>query len=128
MAIDRSARAAGLTRDRRLTVALTIWRSRGAMMKPLLVLAGFLLAGCSPRADQVFIVPGALVTGSSGAQPGYAVKLVRAKEAPSEVIGDDDSRCRLTAERFAGVDVGDWLACEWTITPDTAATIERTGA
>jgi hypothetical protein len=68
------------------------------------------------------------VTGSSGAQPGYAVKLVRAKEAPSEIVGDDGSRCRLTAERFAGVDVGDWLACEWTIAPDTVSSIAHTGA
>jgi hypothetical protein len=62
-----------------------------------------------------------LITGSSGAQPGYAIKLVRDKEQPSTVIGDDGSRCRLIAERFAKVDIGDWLACEWTIAPDTIA-------
>jgi hypothetical protein len=87
-----------------------------------------LLAGCTPRADQVFVAPSGLVTGSSGAQPGYAVKLVRAKQAPSEVVGDDGSRCRLTVERFAGVDVGDWLACEWAIAPDTVSSIAHTGA
>ena len=62
--------------------------------------------------------------GSSGAQPGYAIKLVLAKEAPSTVVGDDDSLCRLTAERYDRVDVGDWLACEWTIAPETTASIE----
>jgi hypothetical protein len=81
----------------------------------VLLLAVSSLGGCAPRADQVFVAPGRLVTGSSGAQPGYAIKLVRAKDPPSEVVGDDGSRCRLTAERYTRVEVGDWLACEWTI-------------
>jgi hypothetical protein len=81
----------------------------------VLVLAVFLVSGCSPRADQVFVAPARLVTGSSDGQPGYAVKLVRAKQAPAEVVGDDGSLCRLTPERFRKVDVGEWLACEWTI-------------
>jgi hypothetical protein len=75
--------------------------------------------GCSPRADRVFVAPGQTVEGSSGAQPGYAVKLVRWKEAPSTVVGDDGSVCRLTAERFTKVKADDWLACEWTIDGDT---------
>jgi hypothetical protein len=86
----------------------------------VLLVAVFLVWGCAPRADQVFVAQGRLVTGSSGAQPGYAIKLVRAKQAPAEVVGDDGSLCRLTAERFAKVDVGEWLACEWTIAPDTS--------
>jgi hypothetical protein len=56
------------------------------------------------------------------------VKLVQGKQAPAEVVGDDGSLCRLTAERFADVEVGDWLGCEWTIAPDTTATIARAGA
>jgi hypothetical protein len=54
--------------------------------------------------------------------------LVLAKQPPAEVVGDDGSLCRLTPERFARVDVGEWLACEWTIAPDTTATIVRAGA
>ena len=91
------------------------------MRIPALMLAAALLYGCSARADQVFMAPGSLVTVSSGAQPGYGIKLVRAKEDPRDVVGHDGSRCRLTAEWFARVDVGDWLACEWTITPEPAA-------
>ena len=94
------------------------------MLTSLLLLAIALLCGCSPRADQVFTAPG-LVTGSSGGQPGYAVKLVRAKEPPSTIIGDDGSLCRLTAERSAKVEPGDWLACEWTIAPDTPSSTAR---
>jgi hypothetical protein len=94
----------------------------------VLVLAVFLVCGCAPRADQVFTAPGRLVTGSSGAHPGYAIKLVRAKQTSVEVVGDDGSLCRLTPERFAKVNVGEWLACEWTIAPDTTATIARAGA
>src|SRR4051812_27699590 len=80
----------------------------------VLLVVLFLIWGCSSRADQVFVAPG-LMTGSSGAQPGSAIKRVETKQAPSTVVGDDGSLCRLTAERFAKVDVGDWLACEWTI-------------
>jgi hypothetical protein len=94
----------------------------------LLLLGSLLACACSPRADQVFVVPGQFVSGTSGAQPGYAVKLVRAKEAPATVLGDDGSLCRLAAERFDRVDVGDWLSCEWTIAPDTTASITRAGA
>lgn len=85
----------------------------------VLLLAVLLMCGCAPRADQVFAAPDRLIKASSGAQPGYAVKLVRAKQPPSEVIGDDGSRCRLTPERVAKVAVGDWLSCEWTIAADT---------
>jgi hypothetical protein len=91
-------------------------------VRPSLYLLGMcLMAGCSPRADQVFVAPDRLVTGSSGPQPGYTIKVVRDKKAPREVVGDDGSVCRLTAERFASVAVGDWLACEWSIAPDTLA-------
>jgi hypothetical protein len=82
-----------------------------------LLLAATLLWGCAARVDRVFAVPGSLSTGSFGPQPGYAVKLIMGKEAPTGVVGDDGSLCRLTAERFARVAVGDWVACEWTITP-----------
>jgi hypothetical protein len=94
----------------------------------LLMLAVLLLSGCSPRADQVFLVPDRLISGSSGPQPGYTIKLVRGKESPYEIVGDDGSRCRLTVERFAGVNVCDWLACEWTIVPDSTGDIARTDA
>jgi hypothetical protein len=93
----------------------------------LLCTAGFLL-GCAPRADQVFSSPGSLTTGSSGTQPGYGAKLVRAKHVPTDVIGDDGSVCRLTEDRFAEVDVGDWVACSWMIVPDTIAAATRAGA
>jgi hypothetical protein len=86
-----------------------------------LLLAGLFSLACAHRADQVFVAPGRLVTGSSGAQPGYAIKVVRAKQAPTELVGDDGSICRLTAERFAQVEVGDWLACDWTVAPDSSA-------
>ena len=91
------------------------------MRSSLLLLAMLLASGCSPRADQVFAAPG-LLLGSSGAQPGYAIKLVQGKGPPSTVVGDDGSVCRLTAERFAEVKPGNWLACEWTIAADTTAT------
>jgi hypothetical protein len=96
----------------------------GCLRPSLLLLAVLLACACSPRADQVFGAPG-VVTGSSGAQPGYAIKRVRDKEEPATVIGDDGSLCRLIAERFAQVDIGDWLACEWTIAPDTIASIAQ---
>jgi hypothetical protein len=69
-----------------------------------------------------------VITGRSGALPGYAVRQVRAKLGDTEVLGDDGSVCRLTAERFARVEIGHWLACNWTITPDTVPTIARAGA
>jgi hypothetical protein len=100
-----------------------------ASVRPsLLLLPVLLMCGCAPRADQVFTAPGSLVSGTSGAQPGYAIKLVRAKQAATEVVGDDGSLCRLTSERFATVDVGDWLACDWTIVPDAAETVAQAGA
>jgi hypothetical protein len=94
-----------------------------------LLFAVSLTWGCSARADQVFSAPG-LLTGSSGAQPGYAIKLVWAKEAPSALIGDDGSVCRVIAERFTQVDEGDWVGCEWTIEveSDTTAGIAQAGA
>jgi uncharacterized heparinase superfamily protein len=85
------------------------------MRTPMLPFALSQLAACSPRADQVYVAPTRLITGSSGAQPGYAVKLVRAKEEHSEVVGDDGSVCRLTPGRFEEVKVGSWLACDWTL-------------
>jgi hypothetical protein len=78
----------------------------------------------SPTASRTTLV----VTGSSGAQSGYALKLVRGKEPPSTVVGDDGSICRLTTERFARVKPGKWLACEWTIAPDTTASNGEAGA
>ena len=95
--------------------------SLGLKRYSLLFFALLFASGCSPRADQVFAAPG-LLTGSSGAQPGYAIKLVQAKEPPSTAVGDDGSLCRLTAERFAHVEPGKWLACEWSIAPDIIAT------
>jgi hypothetical protein len=98
-------------------------------MRPVLIaLASVLGWGCVTRADQAFVARGRLISGSSGAQPGYAIKMVRAKQAPSKVIGDDGSLCRLTADRFAHVEVGEWLACTWTIAPDTTAAIAQAGA
>ncbi len=91
------------------------------MRTALLLSAIGLTLGCTPRADQVFTVPGRITTGSSGAQPGYAIKLVQAKQAPSEIVADDGSLCRLTAERFSQVGVGEWIACGWTIASETAA-------
>jgi hypothetical protein len=98
------------------------------MRTALLLCIVSLMPGCAPRAEQVFSVPGRLTTGSSGAQPGYAVKLVRAKQAPTEVVADDGSLCRLAASRFAEVKPGAWIACDWTIVPDPIATITRAGA
>lgn len=54
--------------------------------------------------------------------------MVRGKEAPAEIFGDDGSLCRLTPERFVAVEVGEWLACDWTIAPDTTAANVREGA
>ena len=97
-------------------------------MRPFaLLLAGLLAFGCAPRTDPVFAESAPVITGRSGALPGYAVKQVRGMLRNTEVIGDDGSVCRLTAERFAQVDIGDWLACNWTITPDTMPTIARAG-
>jgi hypothetical protein len=93
-----------------------------------LLLAGLLALGCAPRTDQVVAESTPVITGRSGALPGYAVKQVRGKLRDTEVLGDDGSVCRLTAERFGDVEIGDWLACNWTITPDTIPTIARAGA
>ncbi len=99
-------------------------------MRPvLLLLVGLFAFGCAPRADQVATEAApVLMTGRFGAIPGYAVKQVRGKLRETEVLGDDGSVCRLTAERFKNVEIGDFLACDWTITPDTLPTIARTGA
>jgi hypothetical protein len=97
------------------------------MRSPQLLIALLLVCGCAPRADHVFSARGLLV-GSLGALPGYGIKLVRAKEAPSTVLGDDGSVCRLTAERFDQLDVGDWLSCEWTIEPEPTASSAEAGA
>jgi len=86
----------------------------------------FLICGCSPRPDQVFLAAD-LISASSGPQPGYNIKLVGGKEPPLTVIGDDGSVCRLIAERFAQVDLGDWLSCNWTFDPDSTETIARAG-
>jgi hypothetical protein len=99
-----------------------------SLLRTPLLLSLAVLAGCASRADRVFVTPGRVATGSSGAQPGSAIKQIRAKQPPTEVVGDDGSLCRLTTERFATVGVGDWLNCEWTIAPDTTATISRAGA
>jgi hypothetical protein len=93
-----------------------------------LLLVGLFALGCAPRTDQVVDESPPVMTGRYGALPGYAVKQVRGKLRDTEVIGHDGSVCRLTAERFADVEIGDWLACNWTITPDTMPTIERAGA
>jgi hypothetical protein len=98
------------------------------MRTALLFCLGSLMLGCAPRADQIFTVPGRLTTGSSGAQPGYTVKLVRAKQPPTEVVADDGSLCRLTPSRFEDVHPGAWITCDWTIPSDTIATIKRGGA
>ena len=93
-----------------------------------LLLVGLFALGCAPRADQVFADSHPVITGRSGALPGYAVKQVRGRLRDTEVLGDDGSVCRLTSERFADVEIGDWLACNWTITLDTIPTIARAGA
>ena len=82
-----------------------------------LLLIGSVVAGCAPRADQVFAAEGRILTGSSGAIPGYGVKLIAGKQRQDEVLGDDGSVCRLTRKRFQRTQVGDWLACDWTIAP-----------
>lgn len=88
-------------------------------MRPfVLLLMGFLVGGCVPRADQVFVVQGQIFTGSSGAIPGYEIKLVRGKQGENEAVGDDGSICRLTRERFQRTKAGNWLACNWTIAPE----------
>jgi hypothetical protein len=94
----------------------------------LLLLVGLFAVGCAPRADQVATESAPVMTGRFGALPGYAVKQVRGKLRDTEVLGDDGSVCRLTVERFKNVDIGEFLACNWTITPDTIPTIARSGA
>ena len=93
-----------------------------------LLLAGLLAAACAPRSDPVLAEPHGVITGRFGAIPGYAVKQVLGKLRDTEVLGNDGSVCRLTAERVAHVEAGDWLACNWTITPDTLPSIARAGA
>lgn len=83
-----------------------------------LLLASLPALGCTPRMDQVIPAPALVITGSWGAIPGYGVKLVGGRLRDTEVLGHDGSVCRLTPERFAQVRTGDWLACNWTITPD----------
>ena len=83
-----------------------------------LFLASIPALGCTPRIDQVIPGPALMITGSRGAIPGYAVKQVRGRLRATEVLGHDGSVCRLIPERYARVRTGDWLACNWTITPD----------
>jgi hypothetical protein len=92
------------------------------------LLAGLLVSGCAPRSDPVVAEPDRVITGRFGAIPGYSVKQVLGKLRDTEVLGNDGSVCRLTAERVAQVEVGDWLACNWTITPDTLPSIARAAA
>ena len=98
------------------------------MRSAIVCLIGLLPLGCAPHSDPLLANPGTVITGRSGAVPGYTVKRVIGKLRESEVMGDDGSVCRLTAERFEDVVVGDWLACNWTITPDTLPSIARAGA
>jgi hypothetical protein len=86
-----------------------------------LVLICLVVGGCASRADHVFAAAG-ILTGTSGAVPGYGLKLVEAKQGDAEAVGDDGSVCRLTRERFQRIKVGQWLACNWTIAPDSADT------
>lgn len=74
------------------------------MHRCFLLLAGLSSWACAHRTDQVFVAPGRLVTGSSGAQTGYGIKVVRAKQDPTELVGD------------------------WTVAPDTIAALARVGA
>ena len=90
-------------------------------MRPFdLLLICLLVGACASRADHVFAAAG-ILTGTSGAVPGYALKLVQAKQGKVEVVGDDGSVCRLTRERFQRTRIGQWIACNWTIVPETAA-------
>ena len=86
-----------------------------------LLLICLLMGGCASRADHAFAADG-IVTGTSGAVPGYGLKLVQGKQGEAEVVGDDGSVCRLTHERFQRIKIGQWLACNWTIAPEAANT------
>jgi hypothetical protein len=91
-------------------------------MRPFaLLLICLLLGGCASRADHAFAADG-IVTGTSGAVPGYGLKLVQGKQGETEVVGDDGSVCRLTPERFKHIKIGQWLSCNWTIAPEAADT------
>jgi len=79
------------------------------------------MGGCASRADHAFAADG-IVTGTSGAVPGYGLKLVQGKQGDAEVVGDDGSVCRLAPEHFKHIKIGQWLACNWTIAPEPADT------
>ena len=53
------------------------------------------------------------LSASGGAQPGYAIKQVVEKRKPSELVADDGSVCRTSAERFTAAAVGKWINCDW---------------
>jgi hypothetical protein len=52
---------------------------------------------------------------TAGPQPGYAIKPVIEKQSPITLVATDGSVCRTSAERFAGIRVGKWIACIWTL-------------
>lgn len=52
---------------------------------------------------------------SAGPQPGYSIKRVVDKEAPSTLVADDESACRTSPARFDHTSVGEWVDCGWSI-------------
>jgi hypothetical protein len=50
---------------------------------------------------------------SGGPQPEYAIKQVVGKRKPADLVADDGSVCRTSADRFNATPVGKWISCDW---------------
>jgi hypothetical protein len=94
------------------------------MRTALPMIATCLIAGCA-RPDYAEARPDLLLL-TAGPQPGYAIKPVVEKQSPITLIADDGSVCRTSAQRFTGVAVGKWIACNWMLPSldSTAVAIE----
>lgn len=80
-------------------------------MRVLTLIISCLMAACA-RPDYAEARPDFLLI-AAGAQPGYGIKPVVRKENPITLVADDGSVCRTSAERFADITVGKWIACAW---------------
>jgi hypothetical protein len=81
-------------------------------MRPYIgFVAAYLVASCA-RPDYAQQWPGR-ATLTAGPQLGYSVKRVVGKERAGELLADDGSVCRTSAERYEATAVGRWISCDW---------------
>src|SRR5690348_12596779 len=77
----------------------------------LFVTAGAVACAAGPA--RVIPAPSGGITVEQGAQLGWATKRVLTKQAPSTLIAQDGTVCRVSPDRFKDTQVGRDTACEW---------------